>query len=263
MRAAPRIVAASVAASSGRAEHSSPKPLGIDKRRVLTRSEAREVYDALEVKDSASAYGKPLVQAVLGLGEFEEASSVYEFGSGAGLFAERLLRDHLSASCSYVGVDASPPMIERARGRQPSRAAGAAPADFVLVDPDPLEGVSAAAEGSIDRYVSLYVYDLLSERDVAAALETARRLLHPERGRLIVGGLAYGDPYTLRWVVSKAWDLIHAVQPKIVGGCRPQELQPYVEAAGFEVLALERVSGAYITSEVILAKPAGPPAGAE
>ncbi len=54
--------------------------------------------------------------------------------------------------------------------------------------------------------------------------------------------------------VSMTWDRIHAIQPKIVGGCRPIDLLSYLNEKYWQIRHHD-VQVAYgISSEVVVAK---------
>lgn len=178
---------------------------------------------------------------------FEQAHAVLEFGCGTGRFAAELLDARLPADARYVGVDQSSTMLRLARERTARfgeraeiRGTGGAPK---LDLPD----------ASFDRFVSTYVFDLLSVADVAALLAEAQRLLVPE-GRLCLTGLTRGATPLTR-ATTWIWQRVHQLRPQLVGGCRPLELVPFLSNGDWEILHHRVVAPFAIASEVIVATP--------
>ena len=211
---------------------------------TLSHARAREFYDRFGAKqDLQRFYEDRAIDALLAHANMPAATSVFELGCGTGRLAERLLRNYLSAQASYVGVDVSSTMIELA-GRRVQPWAGRAEvrqtSGSLRLD---------LPEASIDRFVSTYVLDLLSDDDIATLLAEARRML-VRGGLLCLASLSTG---TTRWsrAVSRAWAAIHARRPMWVGGCRPLELGDYL--AGWRVRYHDKVRSLGITTEVVVA----------
>ena len=213
-----------------------------DRRPTLSRAEAREVYDGFALKghiggkDASSGYGGPAVQALLAMAAFSDASSVVDFGCGQGKLAELVMSNH--GGIRWHGIDQSPLMIERASERLlPFRDR----VDLQLLQ----DGKPAQANvepGSVDRFVSTYCLDLLSEKDMFGVLDAAQRCLHPQRGLLLLAGITWGyrSGSVKCFFMTLLWEVLYRVTRRTVGGCRPQRLEPYLEAAGWEVVRIER-----------------------
>jgi len=168
---------------------------------------------------------------------------VFELGCGTGRLAEKLFDHHLPADAMYVGVDISETMADLSRTRL-QRFHGRA--QVLLVDGSrPLPG----SDGTFDRFVSTYVFDLLSPEDSAVMLEGARRLLGPD-GLLCVVSLAHGRTRATR-LISSAWAAIWSRVPVAVGGCRPIDLCQLLQGWRIEHRAL--ISAWGLTSEVVIA----------
>jgi len=229
--------------------------VGLDRRRVLSRSQAQEVYDANGrkdlVKDSESVYGGPATQALLAAMDLTNAGMVYEFGHGSGRLARRLLERELPESCTYVGVDQSQVMHSLAAERlRPFRSRAT-----LLHTPDGDPSVSSAAAGlapgSADVFISTYVLDLLSEEDISKVLELAGWLLR-DGGQLCLTGLTYGSRVgPLAALATYMWEAVHFLRPKVVGGCRAQTLEDYLGPL-WEPRSSTVVSGGLVASEVMV-----------
>jgi ubiquinone/menaquinone biosynthesis C-methylase UbiE len=213
---------------------------------MLTRAQARAFYDRFGARqDSQAFYEDPAINALLPHAGFEQASAVLEFGCGTGRLARRLLSEQLPATASYVGCDASATMVALARRRL---------ADFggrarvVLTD-----GAMnlPAPDGSVDRFLSTYVLDLLPAEDMTALLAEAHRVLR-EGGRLCLAGLTHGPCGWSRWV-SRLWERLHARRPALVGGCRPVEVASFLEPAHWLLRHRAVVTAYGIPSEVLVA----------
>lgn len=215
--------------------------------RTLSRREAREVYDRIgAVQDKQGFYEDPATDVLLGHGAFDSAAAVFELGCGTGRFAARLLAQHLPPSARYRGVDASPRMVGLARSRL---APYGSRAEVALTDGEP---PAQEPTGSCDRWVSNYVFDLLSHAMIEAMLREAHRMLAPG-GLLCLSGLSTGVGLPSR-TVARVWGRVQARWPRLVGGCRPIEVLPLLGAARWQVVHHEKVAPFAIPSEALVAK---------
>ena len=124
---------------------------------TLSHEEARRTYDRIgSLQDSQAFYEDRATSLVLVHGDFTSAEFVFEFGCGTGRFALRLFEEYLSDMARYRGVDVSPKMVRLAQTRLASYSPRA---EVVLTEGKP--PVDEPAE-SYDRFVSNYVFDLLS-----------------------------------------------------------------------------------------------------
>ncbi|QQE79994.1 class I SAM-dependent methyltransferase [Alicyclobacillus sp. SO9] len=219
-------------------------------RRLLTVDEARQYYDSFGAKqDSQSFYEDPALEELIRESHFGTAESVIEFGSGTGRFAKQLLVKSLPPHATYLGLDTSSIMVDLARTRLNDYDQRA---EVILTDGSIH---LPASNRSCDRVVSNYVLDLLSPSHIDAFVEEAQRVLKPE-GLLCLVSLTFGKGMLSRFV-SMTWDRIHAIQPKIVGGCRPVNLLSYLNESYWQIKH-HSVQVAYgISSEVVVAKPIG------
>lgn len=214
---------------------------------MLSHEEARRVYDRIGAfQDSQAFYEDRATELLLRHGEFASAEAVFEFGCGTGRFALRLFTGFLSPTASYRGVDISPRMVELARGRLEPYSSRA---EVVLSGGSP---PSDEPPDSADRFVSNYVFDLLSEADIRSVLAEARRMLRPA-GLLCLAGLSTGVGPLSR-AVARGWGWIQAQRPSLVGGCRPLDLLPFLSESEWEVRFHEKVVAFGVTSEALVAQ---------
>ncbi len=215
---------------------------------ILSKQEARAFYDRLGARqDSQAFYEDPATAELIAHAAFDEAEAVFEFGCGTGRFAERILKTHLPARCRYRGLDISRTMVGLAGARL---GRWGARAEVVLSDGSvALE----AADGGYDRFVSNYVLDLLGDANIRALITEAHRILRPG-GLLCLVGLTHGTTPVSR-LVSRAWTGVHAIGPKLLGGCRPIEIRDALSAGAWRLRHHAVIRRLGISSEVVVATP--------
>lgn len=215
--------------------------------RMLSATEARSAYDRIGSRqDSQAFYEDASTDDLIAHARFDRALSVVEFGCGTGRLAQSLLEDELPPAARYVGYDVSPVMagltrerLARFRGRAEVRQTdGSTELDL--------------ADAACDRFVSTYVFDLLSEDQIAEALGEAARVLAPD-GLLCLVSLTIGTTPMTRWV-ERTWRRVHAFRPAWVGGCRPIELAPLLSEAHWTIEHRAMLSPFAIPSEVLIAR---------
>ncbi|WP_456426276.1 class I SAM-dependent methyltransferase [Rhodocaloribacter sp.] len=212
---------------------------------LLSHEQARAFYDRFGARqDRQRFYEDAAVEEMLRHLALGEARFVLEFGCGTGRLAEALMREHLPEHARYLGLDVSATMVALARRRL---APFADRATVRLTDGTPRLDL---ADGSVDRFLSTYVLDLLSEEDIRSVLAEAHRVLEPG-GRLGLVSLTHGTTLASKLVV-KGWTLLHRLNPALVGGCRPLTLETYVGEA-WEVRHRATVVRFGVPSEVLVA----------
>jgi SAM-dependent methyltransferase len=215
--------------------------------RTLSRQEARRVYDRIgSLQDSQAFYEDVASRELVLHGDFPSAQWVFEFGCGTGRFARTLLREQLVATAKYRAVDLSPRMVEIATARLSEFGERV---EVVLSDGGPPASEPAAA---FDRFVSTYVFDLLSEADIAAVIAEAHRMLRPG-GLLCISSLGTGHGAISR-ALARAWSAVHRLKPQLVGGCRPIQLLPYLAETRWTIRHHHAVAPFAIPSEVVVAE---------
>lgn len=217
-------------------------------RDALTIAEARTFYDRFEARqDSQSFYEDAAVDDLLAHSAFDSARHVFELGCGTGRVAERILD---ATSATYAGVDVSDTMIrlsssrlarfgERARVRRTDGG-------------DPFDGMSERP----DRVVTTYVVDLLPAGAIAAFVDACARAL-PRDGRLCMASLTFGNTLVSR-VVTAGWRGLFRISPRVVGGCRPVRLLPFLATATWDVVHHRVITSFGVPSEVVVASKIGP-----
>ncbi|MEM1056437.1 MAG: class I SAM-dependent methyltransferase [Bacteroidota bacterium] len=210
----------------------------------LSPAEARRVYDRVGAKQDAQGwYEDAATDHLLRLGHFAEAERVVEMGCGTGRLAEQILAA-MPPKATYLGTDLSPIMV----GLTTERLGSDSRANVQLVDGGPPDLPPA----SCDRFVSTYVFDLLSDEDARRSTAATHRALVPG-GLLCLAGLAPGHTPLSR-IASAGWSAVWSLAPKVVGGCRPISLAPLVAGPEWEIVVHERVAPWGIPSEALIAR---------
>ncbi len=214
-----------------------------DRQRTLTPDQVRTWYDRFGRKqDSQDFYAGPALDDLVAHAGFEDAARVFEFGCGTGHFAQRLIRDHLPASARYVGCDLSPVMV----GLATRRLADTGDRARVLRGDGTIR--FPLDDHSVDRVVSNYVLDLLSDDDTRTFFAEAHRSLVPG-GRLCLVSLGRGVSAASR-MVSSVWSALFRWRPTLVGGCRPIRLQEHADPELWETAYDKVISAFGVPSEV-------------
>lgn len=214
---------------------------------VLSRDQARRVYDRIGARQDTQAFYEDRATAILvERGQFGTAQRVFELGCGTGRFAQRLLARQLPETGHYKGVDLSPKMVALARERVSSFASRA---EVALTDGSPPTAEPAAC---FDRLVSNFVLDLLSEEDIAAVVREAHRMLRPE-GLLCLSSLSTGQGF-LSTLAARGWARVHAFRPALVGGCRPLDLLSWVPSQQWSIRHHAHLVPFGVPSEVVVAQ---------
>jgi ubiquinone/menaquinone biosynthesis C-methylase UbiE len=219
-----------------------------DRPSVLSYSEARSYYDRFGKKQDAQGfYEDPALDDLIAHACFQDAQKVFEFGCGTGKFAARLLAEHLPASATYLGCDVSPTMIDLAAKRLALYAerAKAVRSDGAVQFPLP--------DQSVDRVVSSYVLDILSEEDTRRVFAEAHRVLTPG-GKFCLASLTRGVTLPSR-IVSLLWMAVFGMRASLVGGCRPIRLEPYIDQERWQLEHRRVVTPFGVPSEVLILSP--------
>jgi len=215
---------------------------------VLTRSQAKAFYDQFGIKqDAQGSYEDAALEDLIAHASFEQAEKVVELGCGTGRLASCLLSDHLALSASYFGMDFSQTMIDIAEARI-SPYTGRAKvvcSDGSMHFPLP--------DQSVDCVLSTYVLDLLSEADVQQAISEFRRVL-AQGGKLCLVSLTSGVTIPSR-IVSSLWSAVFRLHASLVGGCRPIQLDSWLDQDIWSIDYRNVISRFGIPSEVLIAKP--------
>lgn len=212
---------------------------------VLTRSNVRAYYDRFGSKqDKQGFYEDPALDDLVAHADLGRARSIFEFGCGTGKFAERILTASVRPSASYLGCDLSPTMI----GLATQRLASYAPRAMVSLSNGDI--CFPISDQSVDRVISNYVLDLLSEEDARRFFDEAHRVLAPG-GKLCLASLTDGVTLVSR-LISWLWMSVFRLRASLVGGCRPVQLQGYMDGDRWQLGYKNTVIAFGVASEVLV-----------
>lgn len=212
----------------------------------LSYEQAREFYDSFGSWQDHQIYERSAIKALIEKSRFATAHDIFEFGCGTGALAAQLLSDHLPDDARYEGVDVSSTMISLSEQRLVSFGQRA------RVNQTDGSVQLRREDASCDRFISCYVFDLLSESDAESLLEDARRILVPG-GLICLISLTYGRTAFSR-LVESTWSFLYRRKPTLVGGCRPISLSRLVRTADWQNIDLSVVTTLGICSEVLVAR---------
>ncbi len=216
--------------------------------RFLSHSQAARFYDLLGARlDTQAFYEAEALHDLVAHLELKTCRSVMEFGFGTGQLAAELLSAHLPPNATYFGLDVSATMVNLAKSRlRPfgRRAEVRQSAGGPHID---------VADGTIDRFICTYVFDLLPDDDIRAVLTEARRILTPD-GLIGIVSLTNG-PRPLSRLVSTMWRGLHHLSPWLVGGCRPISIRTFVSNEQWRISYANIVLRFGIPSEIVVARP--------
>jgi ubiquinone/menaquinone biosynthesis C-methylase UbiE len=214
--------------------------------RYLSPSRAKRFYDRLGLRqDWQGFFENPAINELIANAAFESAHSVFEFGCGTGNLAARLLQRDLPKDARYVGVDISSTMALLAKKRlKPwSERANVHQSDGSPLIPE--------WDCCFDRFVSTYVFDLLSPDFIDQLLSQAHRLLVPG-GKLCLISMTFGTTSASR-AICWGWQRLWRLRPGIVGGCHPIELSEYLRPEWWKPDHQATLTSWGVSSEVLVA----------
>ena len=217
---------------------------------TLSPSEVEAFYDRFGRKlETQAFYANPALDALREHALFSDAKKVFEFGCGTGQFAARLLSHDLAADASYIGCDVSGTMVELAKKKLVNFGdrAQVIRSDGTVLFPIP--------DDSMDRIVSTYVLDLLSESDTVTFFLEAHRKLKAG-GKVCLVSLTEGVTH-LSHIVTAIWTRVFRLNASLVGGCRPIRLEQYIDPRRWTLQYKSVVVAFGVPSEILVASKSG------
>jgi len=130
-------------------------------------------YDGWMGQDGSYHHQEIAIPGVLAALELQAGEKVLDLGCGQGVLAEKVA----SAGCTYVGVDASPGLIDMAKQRHGKSGT------FLLGDVTKLARLTELEPGTFD--AAVFLLSLQDMQDLKAALFNALTMLKPN-GRLVL-----------------------------------------------------------------------------
>jgi len=208
-----------------------------------TRSDAMKAVAGHDSDGEWDRTGRSTAEDIVAETSLSAADTVLDIGCGAGRVGV-----HLAPRCRrWIGADVSREMLGHTRAALGS----AGNVELVHLTGD---GLPASLDGTIDVVYCTTVFMHLEEWDRYRYIQGAFRVLKP-------GGRLYVDSFSL--LSEDGWALFEQMArlppaerpPHISKASTPQELQTFVEKAGFEAI---RVRGGQLFVTVIARKPISP-----
>lgn len=213
--------------------------------KLCSHEQIKHFYDRLGGwLDTQRFFKAPALKSLIEYSDFEHARHVYELGCGTGRLAEKILLSN--SELTYQGTDLSSTMVKLTQERLHRFSDRA-----TVVLADSTVGIELP-NGVADRFVSTYVFDLMSALEIQALLAEAHRILG-EEGKLCLVSLTNSRQLFGR-ILTLMWSRVHQINPVLMGGCRPIELTELVGQTEWRMLHVSQASRFGLTSEVLVAE---------
>lgn len=192
-------------------------------RNTLKTGKVPELYNRLAwLYDAFTDFEPAHHERAVALAEFQPGESVLEVACGTGRATLEIAK-RIGGKDKFYAVDLAPGMLRRAQNRL--QHAG-------LIDQVDTRLADAARlpypDASIDVLYNAYMFDLVSADDMPVILAEFARVLKPG-GRIVLVNMSKNrDGQTLY-----EWLYDHGLLGFASGGCRPVQMAPFLERAGF------------------------------
>ncbi len=191
-------------------------------------------YDLWALLTEARAVGRALK-----LAQVQDNLAVLEVAVGTGrLFSQIVARNPHGRN---EGMDLSPAMLARARGRLQQMPSTAYKLQQGSAYELPYE------DGAFDLIFNTYMLDLLPEQDFPKVLAEFRRVLKPG-GKMVLVSFGFG----VHWF-NRFWYWLAKVFPALLTNCRPVRMSQAAPTVGFHVLHVEHISQNTFPSDIVVA----------
>jgi len=177
----------------------------------------------------------------LELAGVDDGSVILEVAVGTGLTFSELVKQNPNGTS--IGIDISTGMLDKAKARLKK----VENVNYQLETGSAFE--LNLDSHSVDILMNNYMFELIAFNEMPVILNEFRRVLKHD-GRLIVVNMTLGESR-----VSRVYELIYRLSPKLMGGCRGITLTDELIASGFKVETREYIQQMLFPSEVILARP--------
>lgn len=213
----------------------------------LSANEARSYYDRLGATlDRAERFESRAKERGVELLAPAAGERIVELGVGTGRVTERLLAA-VGDEGRVVGLDLSPKMLDLTLRR-----AEAAGREGSLELHERNIARTCLLDGTADALYTSYVLDLLEDERIVDVVRESYRILRPG-GRAVFVGMTRPRGLAARCLMALWW-FVTCFAPRSLGGCRPIEVGPYLEALGFVDIEREHVEQFGFPSEVVAAR---------
>lgn len=207
----------------------------------LSEHEVKEVYGRMayyydfwahltEARARASAFDKSGIR---------DGMKILEVAVGTGILFEEIVRKNPNGE--NTGIDLTREMLEKAS----ERLAKSPAANYHLSLGNAL--ALDFEDEHFDLLFNCYMLDLLSFEKIDAALTEFSRVLK-KGGKLVLVNMTEGKS-----PVSRIYQMLYQISPRLMGGCRGLRMKDRVSEKGFEIEYFEYVVQLLFPSEVIVA----------
>lgn len=209
-------------------------------RKTIPTEAARDYYDWLGIRhDLGGRTERKAKDTALSLLGLQPGQRVLNVAVGTGK-EQMVLADGVGEDGLAVGVDISREMLTITQERVPRSGLAEANGRFLPF-----------ATNTFDRVLCTYLLDLIDLDAIPDFLANFYRVLAPG-GQLVAVSLTPGVGPASKAVIG-LWTAVYLRNPLTLGGCRPLELYPLVQQAGFVQVTREVVVQLGVPSEVVTA----------
>ena len=204
------------------------------------------------LQDLFGFYETAPVDFMINACDIQPDSEIFEFGFGTGYLAQELLSKYPQST--YSGVDISKTMHQLATAKLTQFDAERTDLQLAM---DTLGVIEALPNGSIDRFISAYVFDLLPKTMMKDVIQKLQRKLRKD-GKICLVSLTKNvdDNNVLTRMVLNGWNTVSRFCNICLGGCRPINLRyPFeVQRTTFDVI-VDTVQVSYgVPSQILIAQ---------
>ena len=207
----------------------------------LSQSEVAEVYD--KMSSTYDIWGRlaesKARRRALELAEITDGLDILEVAVGTGLAFEQIVARNPNGT--NVGLDISNGMLAQAR----ERLAGLGHANYELEIGSAFD--IPYPDGSFDRLLNGYMFDLIRFEDMARIIAEFRRVLR-KNAKLILVNMTVAESW-----LGGIYERLFHISPKTMGGCRGVKMVDPLSQGGFRVETREYMEQFAFPSEVIVA----------
>lgn len=208
----------------------------------LSQKEVQAIYNSLSrVYDLWGVLTESRARRrALELADIKNGEKVLEVAVGTGLAFYEIVKNNPFGI--NLGIDISEGMLKKAQKKMNK---------ISLVNYGLIKGSAfkiPIRSEYFDLIMNNYMFDLIPYADMVLILSEFKRVLKKD-GRLVIVYMTEGKNF-----LSRIYDRIFQLFPRIAGGCRGIKLAEKLENAGFKVITQEYIQQMLFPSEILLAK---------
>ncbi len=182
-------------------------------------------------------------QNALKLADINNGNAILDVACGTGEMLEKIIK--LNPDGNNIGVDLSPDMISKARGKLDKINKG----NFELREGNALN--LDFSENSFDILINSYMVDLMPLETFDKIANEFFRVLRPN-GIIVISTFSFGTRK-----IHRFWYWMAKKFPGLLTGCRPVSFRNYLIKAGFKIEREMEISQNTFPSKIIKARKPG------